>query len=192
MNSLDWFLLLWSPLWFCWDLCNNALILITTRHWIKGGVTETKDQVIKELCEPKTFLKVRKAMGIPTTDDIRTIIKEELSNIKIEIPMPSQAQLMGKEGAELRLEAKEASEEFLAAQAVQLNVTKVENFLASKGLPRPVAASLAQQGPLAIRGALTEMFGMKPKAAKQLVLQMMMNPDLQGASKPVSSGGIQW
>ena len=66
----DWFLYFWQPFWFAWDLVGTLGILLLVRRWVKGSVTDTKDQVVEELKKPETAKAVKGAMDIPDRADI--------------------------------------------------------------------------------------------------------------------------
>ena len=70
---MDWttFLdLFWSPLWFFWDLCGTVAIIFLIRKWIRGSVTDTKDQVIAEITNSEVSKRLKTAMDIPDRADV--------------------------------------------------------------------------------------------------------------------------
>lgn len=85
---MDWFILAWSPLWFTWDLINNMIILMATRRWINGGVTQTKNQVMAEMKDPKNAKELRTAWDIPTRAEIKETMTAAISTIAFP-PIPS-------------------------------------------------------------------------------------------------------
>lgn len=87
----------WSPIWFAWDLTNNALLAWAIHKWIKGGVTETSGQVMTEILKPEKAEQVRKAWGIPTLAEIKAILPTvppmphvpTVDEIRAVIPVPT-------------------------------------------------------------------------------------------------------
>lgn len=73
---LDWSQILdmlWSPLWFTWDLCGTVGILFLVKRWITGSVTDTKKAVIHELKDPETGAAIRASMDIVDSKDIKEL-----------------------------------------------------------------------------------------------------------------------
>jgi hypothetical protein len=70
---MDLFGYVYPIAWFTWDLCNNFIILIKTRQWVKGSVHDTKDQVKTMLLEPATTAELKAALDIPDRTDIQKI-----------------------------------------------------------------------------------------------------------------------
>lgn len=90
---MDWIAILdylWSPLWFCWDLAGTVGILLLVRRWIKGSVTDTSADVVKEITKPTMAEKVRTAWDIPNRQELKAAI----NGIAFP-PVPSLAPLEG-------------------------------------------------------------------------------------------------
>jgi hypothetical protein len=81
---MEWWEAIWSPLWFCWDLCGTVAILFLIRRWIKGSVVETKDQVIAEMKNPATGNAIRSAMDVVAGADIQAL-KMDVCAIREEV-----------------------------------------------------------------------------------------------------------
>lgn len=137
---MDWVALLemlWSPLWFCWDLIGTVGILMMVRKWIRGSVTDTSADVLKEITKPTMAEKVRVAWDIPNRQELKAAI----DGIPFP-PIPSLSPLEGQIAAislkvdkfpkidisamEAKLTALAASIEAMKAEGMTVNVDEQE------------------------------------------------------------------
>lgn len=78
---MDLFFYFYPIAWYCWDILNNIILVSLIRHWVKGSVFDTKDQVLAELKKPATALEVKAAMEIPDKKDLEALKTCMLSEV---------------------------------------------------------------------------------------------------------------
>jgi len=173
VNSLDLFSAIWSPLWFCWDLVNNGIILYKTRQWVKASTYATKDEVIAQLLLPGTTESLKKALGIPDLKDLDaikgTIIPEiwELRKRLQELNQVLQDKLSALDGFR-SLEAK------LVAQAADLSAFENEVRTDLAGL-RKIDLVLDDESAKRLAHSLNSAAGAAAKVSREEIQAMFIN-----------------